>query len=100
MNGTTTFAVPDYHYTTEKNEVKIRRDAKLRPDGFFALRYEDGTKRIFLVEADCRTEPYRSDNIQRKSHKHNILSYHALLSKGETRRPYFRRRTHRRLERL
>jgi len=53
------------------------------------LRYEDGSHRIFLVEADCRTEPYRSDNIQRKSHKHNILSYHALLSKGESRRPYF-----------
>jgi hypothetical protein len=89
LNGTTTFAVPDYPYTTEKNEVKIRREAKLRPDGFFALRYEDGTKRIFLVEADCRSEPYRSDNIQRKSHKHTILSYHALLSKGESRRLYF-----------
>jgi hypothetical protein len=89
LDGITSFAVPEYHYTTDRNEVKIRREAKLRPDGFFALRYEDGAKRIFLVETDCRTEPYRSDNLERKSHKHNILSYHALLSKSETRARYF-----------
>jgi hypothetical protein len=41
------------------------------------------------MEADCRTEPYRSDNVQRKSHKHNILSYNALLSNKDIRRKSF-----------
>ena len=44
LDGTTTFAVPDYPYTTERNEAKIRREAKLRPDGFFGLRYENGSR--------------------------------------------------------
>ena len=42
-------------------------------------------KRIFLVEADCGTEPNESDNIERKSHKHTILSYHSLLSNDDLR---------------
>jgi hypothetical protein len=89
LHGQGSFPVPVYPYTTERGEQRTRRDAVLRPDGFFALRYEDGTKRIFLLEADCRTEPYRTDNVQRKSHKHNILSYYALLSSGSIRRRYF-----------
>ena len=72
-----------------ESTIKIRTGAKLRPDGFFALSYPDGTKRTFLVEADCDTEPDRSDNLQRKSHKHNILSYNAFLSDGNLRREHF-----------
>jgi hypothetical protein len=83
------FPVPPYQYTSEKREQRTRHDAIIRPDGFFALRYENGLKRVFLMEADCRTEPYRSDNVQRKSHKHNILSYNALLSNRDIRRKLF-----------
>ena len=83
------FAVPNYTYLRESDgKPDTRSDAKLRPDGFFALQYEDGIKRIFLVEADCHTEPLRTDE-RRKNHKHNILQYHALLKDLETRKPYF-----------
>jgi hypothetical protein len=84
------FAVPDYTYEREKGGNGTRSGAKLSPDGFFALRYQGGTKRIFLIEADCDTEPDRSDNLERKSRKHNILSYDALFSDGDMRRKLFR----------
>jgi hypothetical protein len=45
--------------------------------------------RIFLKEENCGTEPYRSDNTERKSYKHSILQYHAFLSDGGLRRKYF-----------
>jgi hypothetical protein len=83
------FDVPPYQYISRDGEEKIRPDAVLRPDGFFALRYENGIKRIFLLEADCHTEPYRSDNLERKSLKHTILAYYALFSNGAIRRKYF-----------
>jgi hypothetical protein len=90
MDGRLSFEVPPYEYRMEKNnELRTKEDAMLRPDGFFALTYENRTKRIFIVEADCDTEPDRSDNTERKSHKHNILAYHALLSDGDLRRTYF-----------
>jgi hypothetical protein len=89
IDGRRSFPVPAYSYTAQTGHRKTRDDAVLRPDGFFALRFENGIKRICLLEADCRTEPYRSDNLQRKSHKHTILAYHSLVSKAENRRPYF-----------
>jgi hypothetical protein len=90
MDGRLSFDVPPYQYRLEKHkEIRTKEDAVLRPDGFFALTYENGVKRIFLVEADCDTEPDRSDNTERKSHKHNILAYHALLSDGDLRRKHF-----------
>jgi hypothetical protein len=82
------FPVPPYWYTSGQGEEKTRHDAVLRPDGFFALRYESAVKRIFLLEADCRTEPYRSDNLERKSLKHTILAYYALLSNRDIRQKY------------
>ena len=72
-------------YKTDNGQERVRSGAKLRPDGFFALKYANGVKRIFLVEADCGTEPNESDNIERKSHKHTILSYHSLLSNDDLR---------------
>jgi transposase-like protein DUF772 len=90
MDGRLSFDVPPYEYRMEKNnELRTMEDALIRPDGFFALTYENGTKRIFIVEADCDTEPDRSDNTERKSHKHNILAYDALISDGDLRRTYF-----------
>jgi hypothetical protein len=89
LDGRRSFPVPAYSYTTAAGNQGSRDDAVLRPDGFFALGYENGMKRIYLLEADCRTEPYRSDNLQRKSHKHTILSYHALLTNSDIRRTYF-----------
>jgi hypothetical protein len=83
------FAVPEYVYKTDNGKERIRSAAKLRPDGFFALKYANGVKRIFLVEADCGTEPNESDNIERKSHKHTTLSYHSLLSNDDLRRKLF-----------
>jgi Replication-relaxation len=62
------FDLPPCEYKAD-NGMKIRTGAKLRPDGFFALKYANGVKRIFLIEADCGTEPNESDNIERKSHK-------------------------------
>ena len=41
----------------ETGHKKTRTDAVFRPDGIFAVKYANGIKRIFLLEADCRTEP-------------------------------------------
>jgi hypothetical protein len=90
LGGRRSFPVPEYTYTTQAGHQAIRHDALLRPDGLFAIKYAEGTKRIFLLEADCRTEPYRSDNLQRKSHKHTILSYYTLLTNRDIRRGYFK----------
>jgi hypothetical protein len=89
LDGRRSFPVPEYTYTTQAGNQAIRHDAVIRPDGLFAIKYADGTKRIFLLEADCRTEPYRSDNLQRKSHKHTILSYYTLLTNRDIRQGYF-----------
>jgi hypothetical protein len=89
LDGRRSFPVPEYAYVTQTGNQATRHDAVLRPDGLFAIKYADGTKRIFLLEADCRTEPYRSDNLGRKSHKHTILSYYALLTNRDIRRQHF-----------
>jgi hypothetical protein len=89
LDGRRSFPVPEYGYVTQAGNQTTRRDALLRPDGLFAIKYPDGANRIFLLEADCRTEPYRSDNLERKSHKHTILSYHALMTANDIRREYF-----------
>jgi hypothetical protein len=82
------FTVPPYTFKREDGKTETRNDARLRPDGFFALGYPNGVLRVFLVEADCHTEPLRSDN-KRKSHKHNILQYHALIGEGVKRKELF-----------
>jgi Replication-relaxation len=90
IDGLRTFPVPPYRYTVKAGEERTRNDATLRPDGFIGIRYlPSRTERIFLVENDCNTEPYRSDNLERKTHMHSILSYFTLLSNTENRRKYF-----------
>ena len=90
MDGLRSFPVPPYRYPSKGGEERTRDDASLRPDGFLGIRYfPSRVERIFLMENDCHTEPYRSDNLERKTHKHNILSYFALLSNAEIRRTYF-----------
>lgn len=88
--GCRAFPVPAYQYTTTNGEEKWRQQALIRPDGFFAIEYlPEKVTRIFLREENCGTEPYRSDNTERKSYKHSILAYHAFLSDGNLRRKYF-----------
>jgi hypothetical protein len=89
LGGRRSFPVPTYRYHTERGEERVREGAIIRPDGLFSITYPDPARRILLVETDCHTEPYRTDNLQRKSHKHTILSYHALLAHGDIRRSYF-----------
>jgi hypothetical protein len=88
--GCRMFPVPRYRYKTQSGEEKWREGAVIRPDGFFAIEYlPEKVTRVFLKEENCGTEPYRSDNPERKSYKHSILAYHAFLSNQELRRKYF-----------
>ena len=88
--GCRAFQVPSYRYKAQNGEEKWREGAVIRPDGFFSIEYlPDRVTRIFLKEENCGTEPYRSDNTERKSYKQSILAYHALLSDSELRRRYF-----------
>ncbi len=47
LDGRRSFPVPEYTYTTQAGTQEIRQDALLRPDGLFAIKYAEGTKRIF-----------------------------------------------------
>jgi hypothetical protein len=88
--GCRTFPVPPYWYKTQNGGEKCHREAVIRPDGFFSIEYlPEKLTRIFLREENCGTEPYRSDDTARKSYKHSILAYHALLSNADLRRKYF-----------
>jgi hypothetical protein len=52
------------------------------PDGYFAIRYQDGSYRAFLVEADRGTEPIeRSDMENQRSYLRKILQYQSLLTR-------------------
>ena len=88
LGGVREFRVT-YSYTT-RNGTTATREAVLRPDGFNGIRYlPTGEERIFIREEDCRTVRNESEDLDVKSHKHNILQYAAFLSSGDTRRRYF-----------
>jgi len=88
--GCRAFPVSRYRYKTQNGEEKWRAGAVIRPDGFFSIEYlPEKVTRIFLKEENCGTEPYRSDNTERKSYKHSILQYHAFLANHELRRKFF-----------
>ena len=58
----------------------------LIPDGLFGLEYREGDKtyyRFFLVEADRRTEPGKTQNFDRKSYMRTILQYREFVGKGQ-----------------
>ena len=55
----------------------------LRPDRAFGIKYKEvGGALIFLVEADCSTEPNNPESFDRKSHKRSILQYEEFLGRG------------------
>jgi hypothetical protein len=62
----------------------LRTEEKvLRPDRVCGIRYKQtGAARIFLVEADCTTEPNNSKDTSRKSHKRSILQYLQFIDGG------------------
>jgi hypothetical protein len=57
MDGRRTFPVPAYSYTAQTGHRKTRDDAVLRPDGLFALRYDNGIKRIFSSKPTAARNP-------------------------------------------
>jgi hypothetical protein len=88
LGGVREFPV-SYPYTA-RDGATARREAILRPDGFNGVRYlPTGEERIFIREEDCRTIRNESDDLDVKSHKHNILQYAAFVGGGDNRRRYF-----------
>jgi hypothetical protein len=72
-----------------KDGSSIPKQAKLKPDGFFGIRYPNGEERIFIREEDCATEPNRSGKMDIKNHHDNIQQYTELLREGNRRSAIF-----------
>jgi len=61
------------------------------PDGYFGIRYQDGSVRAFLVEADRGTEPIeRADMENQRSYLRKILQYQSLLTRRSGEPPAYR----------
>lgn len=57
---------------------KLRDPSPLIPDGLFAIDY-GGKFRVFALEADRSSEPFRADDDNRKSLKKNVLQYETFI---------------------
>lgn len=60
----------------------------LIPDGLFALRYQDSSRRYFLREEDRATEDGRSRTFAKKSMLRSILQYRQFIGGGQCRDHY------------
>lgn len=85
--GAKTFGVR-YRFVRRDGSA-AEREAIIRPDGFFGIRYPNGDERIFIREEDCATERNDTDAPDVKNHKHKMLQYSDFLGRGETRKRYF-----------
>lgn len=68
------FSVP---YTLDRK----RHEHPLHPDRIFGIQYPDGKARLFIVEADCSTEPMRSRN-RRKTVERCAHQYREFIGRG------------------